>query len=66
MNMVVPKLVFKLQDLHALFKDDAISFIDETTESMFDYQLQDTTTQQGDENVFKSQTKTLTLRFMLM
>ena len=56
--------VFKLQDLHAIFRDDATSFIDETTESVFDFQLQDTTAQQGDENVFKGKTKTLTLRVM--
>ena len=48
---------FKLQDLHAIFRDDATSFIDETTESVFDSQLQDTTAQQGDENVFKGKAK---------
>jgi hypothetical protein len=26
-------VVFKLQDMHAAFRDDATSFIDETTES---------------------------------
>ena len=39
---------FNFQDLHAIFRNDATSFIVETTESVFDFQLQDTTTQQGD------------------
>jgi len=56
--------VFKLQDLHAIFRDDATSFIDETTASVFDSQLHDTTAQQGDENVSKGKSKTLTLRVM--
>jgi hypothetical protein len=58
--------VFKLQYPHAVFRDDATSFIDETTESLFDYQLQDTTAQQEDEEVFKGKSKPLTLRCMLM
>jgi hypothetical protein len=37
---------FNFQDLHAIFRNDATSFIGETTESVLDFQLQDTTTQQ--------------------
>lgn len=47
--------VFK--DLHDIFRDDATPFIDETTESVFDFQLQDTTAWKGDENVFKGNNK---------
>jgi hypothetical protein len=56
---------FNFQDLHVIFRNDATSFIGETTESVFDFQLQDTTTQQWDENVFKGKTKMLPLRVML-
>jgi len=57
--------VFNQQDFHAIFRNDTTSSIDETTDSVFDFQLQDTPAQKGDEKVYKGKAKTLTLRVML-